>query len=136
MLELETDLVGKHAQFGTLRDYIKNYGFTFGGNWEYDHGTFDNILHREEGETIYLRMPFRVISGNLDNYDTYIIFQKPYVIKHVANIGLEHDGSSLMDATGFSQFQTPVDKDGQIQNQNKWTQAGEQLVEKVLPYVN
>lgn len=136
MLELETELDGKHAHFGTVRDYIKDHGFTFGGNWEYDRGSFDNILHRQEGETIYLRVPFKVISGQLDSYDTHIIFQKPYLIKHVANVGLEHDGSSLMDATGFSQFQSPVDQDGQIQNKNKWAQAGEQLVEKVLPYVN
>jgi len=139
MIELETDLVGKHAHFGTLRDYIKKYGFSIGGNWEYDRGSFDTILHQdqEEGETIYLRLPFKVLTGQLDDYNTDIIFQKPYVIKHVANIGLEYDGSSLADATGFSQFQTPADQDGQIQDKGKWIQAGEQLVvEKVLPHVN
>lgn len=71
----------------------------------------------------------------LDNEDAQIRFQKPFVIKHVENIGLDYDEGSLLDATGASQFQTPLDKDGYIHDKSRWIQAGEQAVEeKVLPF--
>ncbi|KGR77311.1 YugN family protein [Ureibacillus sinduriensis] len=136
MLQFESELEGKHAQFGYLRDKLKNYGFCLGGYWDYDRGFFDAILSRQEGETIYLRLPFVVISGELDSDHAHIQFKTPYVIKHIVNYGLDFDDGSLLDATGFSQFQTPIDTDGNIQNKHKWVQAGEQVVDKVLQYVH
>ncbi|HWK23436.1 MAG TPA: YugN family protein [Ureibacillus sp.] len=136
MLQFESELEGKHAQFGYLRDKISKYGFCLGGYWEYDRGFFDTILSKQNGETIYLRLPFIVISGMLDSDSAHIQFKTPYVIKHIVNYGLDFDDSSLLDATGFSQFQTPVDTDGKIQNKNKWVHAGEEVVDQVLQYVN
>ncbi|QCR30869.1 YugN family protein [Lysinibacillus sp. SGAir0095] len=136
MLQFESELEGKHAQFGYLRDKLKNYGFCLGGYWDYDRGFFDATLSKKDGETIYLRLPFVVISGVLDSDSAHIQFKTPYVIKHVINYGLDFDEGSLLEATGFSQFQTPVDKDGKIENKHKWVQAGEQVVEKVLQYLN
>ncbi len=125
-----------HAHFGYLRDRIEQYGFTIGGNWDFDNGSFDTKIWGENGDTIYLRIPFTVTEGMLDAYDTVICFDKPYIIKHVANVGLDYDEGSLLDPTGFSQFQTPVDKDAPIENKNKWVQISEQLVsEKVIPNV-
>lgn len=137
MLKLETNIEGKHAQFGVIRDQIKESGFTLGSYWDYDKGFFDNILSKDDAESIYLRMPFKVIDGQLDSYNAHISFETPYVIKHIVHLGLEHDGSSLADATGLSQFQTPIDKDGPIEDQVRWIRAGEEVVvNKVLPYLN
>ncbi len=136
MLTLQTELEGKHAQFGFLRENLKHHGFTLGSYWEYDRGFFDAVLTKEEGETIYLRLPFKVTTGMLDSDNAYVKFLKPYVIKHVVHLGLEHDGSSLLDSTGISQFQTPIDKDAEIQHRNKWVAAGEEVVEKVVQYLN
>ncbi|MCM3389630.1 YugN family protein [Ureibacillus chungkukjangi] len=136
MLQFESELDGKQAQFGYLRNKLKNYGFCLGGYWDYDRGFFDAILSKQDGETIYLRLPFVVISGVLDSDNAYIQFKTPFVIKHIVNYGLDYDESSLLDATGFSQFQTPVDKDGKIENKHKWVHAGEQVVGKVLQYIN
>ncbi|MET0960232.1 MAG: YugN family protein [Psychrobacillus psychrotolerans] len=135
MLQLQTELEGKEIGFGDLRSRIDSLGYTIGGNWDYHKGSFDNVLWRDEGETIYLRLPFEVVEGELDNYDAQIKFQTPYVIKHVVNIGLDDEENSLLTSTGFNQFQPPVDKDGQIENQNKWTAAGEQAVEKIVRLV-
>ena len=55
-----------------------------------------------------------------------------YVIKHVVHVGLDRDESSLLDATGFSQFQQPIDKDGEIIDKNRWIHAGEDAVVKLL----
>lgn len=136
MLKFESELEGKQVEFGSLRDKIKRYGFCLGSYWDYDQGFFDTILYKKNEETIYLRLPFVVTSGILDSSKAQIQFQTPYVIKHVVNLGLDFDESSLLEATGFSQFQDPVDKDAEIQNKHKWVIAGEQVVDKVLQYIN
>ncbi len=81
MLQFESKIIGKEIGFGYLRDKIINQGFTIGGNWEYDKGSFDSVLWKEEGETIYLRVPFIVTAGELDNEDAQIRFQKPFMMR-------------------------------------------------------
>lgn len=135
MLQLQSNIVGKEIGFGYLRDHIESRGFTIGGNWDYDYGCFDAILWREEGETIYLRLPFIVTQGELDYYDAQIRFQNPFIIKHVVNIGLDYDEGSLLDATGASQFQAPIEKDAKIHRKSQWIQIGEKVVEeRIMPY--
>ncbi|OMP66163.1 YugN family protein [Domibacillus epiphyticus] len=134
MLKLQTELEGKKAYFGDMQDRFKNLGFDLGGNWDYDKGSFDSILWREGGETIYIRIPFFVLDGVLDDDDASIEFQTPYIIKHVVNIGLDDDENSLLTASGFNQFQDPVDADGQIKNKNKWEDAGEQAVKQIISF--
>lgn len=136
LLQFDSEIVGKHAHFGYLRDRIERYGFTIGGNWDFDSGSFDNKIWKDNVDTIYLRIPFVVTEGELDAYNTVIKFEKPYIIKHIANIGLDYDEGSLLDTSGFSQFQTPVDKDSPIREKNKWIQLCERLVsEKVIPNI-
>ena len=135
LLQLQTELEGKMAYFGDMQDRIASLGYSIGSNWEYHKGSFDSVLWREEGETIYLRIPFVVMEGELDQAEAHIKFQTPYVIKHVINIGLDNDENSLTSATGFNQFQKPIDKDGHIENKNRWEHAGEQEVKKVLRLV-
>lgn len=132
MLKIQTALEGQKACFGVVRDCIEELGYHLGGNWDYHKGCFDHTLCREGGETIYVRIPFRVLFGELDKYDTSIEFETPYIIKHVVNIGLDSDDSSLIDATGFSQFQAPIDKDGKIENKNRWMHAGEVAVAELF----
>ncbi|ARK21154.1 hypothetical protein CSV69_10895 [Sporosarcina sp. P26b] len=134
MLELNTSIEGKLACFGTLRDKVDQHGYHFGGGWDYDKGSFDSILHREGGETIYLRVPFEAHDGELDDFNTSIKFKKPYVIKHVVNLGLEHDDSSLISGS-FNQFQTPLDKDAEIRDKSRWETAGELAIEEILQYL-
>ncbi|HLR80964.1 MAG TPA: YugN family protein [Bacillota bacterium] len=132
MIKLHTNLDGKTAYFGPIRDSLKPHHFCLGGNWEYDKGYFDSVLWRENGETIYLRMPFHVLNGELDHYNAYIQFDTPYVIKHIVNFGLDRDENSLLSATGFNQFQKPIDRDAHIRQKNHWEEAGEQVIEKVV----
>ena len=132
MLTLQTELEGKTASFGIVSDCIRGLGYNMGGNWDYDKGCFDHILCQEGGETIYIRIPFVVTNGELDDYEASIKFGTPYIIKHVVHVGLDRDGDSLLDATGFSQFQQPIDKDGKIINKNRWIHAGEVAVKDFI----
>ncbi|WP_042144366.1 YugN family protein [Paucisalibacillus sp. EB02] len=127
MIELETELEGKRIYFGDARRLAKQFGLSLCGSWEYDGAFFDATLHREGGETIYLRMPFHVLEGMLDRNDAFIEFRKPFVIKHVVHLGLDKDENSLLAATGFNQFQAPLDKDGYIREKNKWEEIGEDV---------
>lgn len=138
MLFLETDIAGEQMEFGDARNLLKDHGFTLGGNWEYHYGYFDGIIHREheQGETIYIRIPFKVIKGELDHHRALIEFEQAFVIKHVVNVGLDRDANSLLDATGFSQFQKPLDKDAHISNKNMFVEFGEEAVGDILNRLN
>lgn len=132
MLHLDTDMEGKQMTFGHAQKKLKKHGFVMGGGWEYDSGIFDGIMHQEKGETIYVRMPFEVLEGELDRSDALIEFQRPFVIKHVVHVGLDKDENSLLAATGFSQFQEPIDKDGNIHDKSKWQEFGEEAIGDIL----
>ena len=132
MLKLETELEGQTANFGVVSDCIRDLGYHLGGNWDYDKGCFDHTLCRENGETIYVRIPFLVTNGELDEYDATILFEKPFIIKHVVHVGLDNDEGSLINAAGFNQFQEPIDTDGKIMNKNRWMHAGEVAVQELL----
>ncbi len=132
MIYLESDIEGKQVTFGYAEKNLKKLGFNMGGNWEYDSGIFDGVMHREDGETIYIRIPFQVLEGELDRQDAWIEFEKPFIIKHVVNVGLDKDSNSLLTATGFNQFQQPLDKDGHIRDKSKWVEFGEEAIGDIL----
>lgn len=132
MIKLETDLQGKRAVYGEVEPLLSENGFTLGDNWDFHNGLFDSILHRSGGETIYLRLPFDVLSGQLDHPDALIAFGQPFVIKHVVNIGLDYEESAVLTATGFEQFQEPLDKDGHIKKKSEWEERGEEKVASIF----
>src|SRR5690625_1361209 len=132
MINLETDIEGKQMYFGYAKKSLKKWGFCLGGGWDYDRGMFDGVMDRDGEETIYLRMPFQVLEGELDKSEALIEFQKPFVIKHVINLGLDKDENALLTTTGLNQFQKPLDKDGYIYDKSKWVEFGEQAVGDIL----
>lgn len=143
MFYLQSGLEGQSAFYGDIKGPFDREGFSLGGNWEFEAGYFDKILAQdEEGqETIYLRLPVRVTWGQLDQRDAKLEFGTPLVVKHVVHVGLETSSNEhiLMDQAGLSpfwnQFQTPVDQDGNLKDDDKWRAKAEQAIEKVMPYV-
>nr|WP_275899473.1 YugN family protein [Bacillus piscicola] len=130
-----TSLEGRQHYFGQTQEIFDRLNYELGDNWDYDNGCFDTILERDGGETIYLRVPFHVLDGQLDSRNAYVEFQTPYVIKHVVNLGLDEGGDALASASGFSQFQEPLDKDGNIIKEEKWAEAGREAVEVIEQYI-
>ncbi|KKB43677.1 YugN family protein [Bacillus thermotolerans] len=135
MIQLDTALEGKRALYGEISQPLREHGFDIGGNWDFDQGMFDSTLASEGSETVYLRLPFDVEEGMMDEDDAMIVFKKPFVIKHVANIGLEKDGSGALTATGIEQFQSPKDKDAPISHKKDWVQEGKEKVNQILEEV-
>ncbi|WP_100012400.1 YugN family protein [Lentibacillus sediminis] len=138
MIKLKSEIEGKRAYFGQMQKLCKPCGYTLCGSWEYDGGFYDSLLWRENGESIYVRIPFHVVEGGLDSPNALLEFGIPFVIKHVVHIGLDRDEDSLF-STGsglVNQFQDPLDKDGQIHRKNQWEEAGEQSINQVLSYIS
>ncbi|MDW0110228.1 YugN family protein [Sporosarcina aquimarina] len=131
MIRLKTGLEGRKTRFGNMRERLEESGYHLGGNWDYHTGYFDRILNREEGETLYIRAPFDVIAGRLDEDSASIKFRTPFLIKHVVNIGFDSEDSSLLTST-FNQFQEPVDKDGRIPDKKKWQEIGVREVNRLI----
>ncbi|MFJ5716892.1 YugN family protein [Neobacillus sp. NPDC093127] len=137
MITLQTEIEGKRAYFGAVRDIFHSMGCSFCSNFDYDQGKFDALLYRDGGESIYLRVPIYVLDGALDHTNALIEFGTPFVIKHVVNIGLDHDENSFVTATtGLEQFQPPLDKDGYIYDKSRWEKAGNEAIQQVFSSIN
>jgi hypothetical protein len=110
------------AAFTDARDQLAVSGFTIGGNWDYDRGSFDREL--DEDGKVWLRLPFRVTSGELDAeksaQDTLIRFESPFVLKHLYEEGIDRDA---VGAGMLNQFQDPADADAEIEPE--WVEAGQ-----------
>lgn len=133
MIKLTSVIEGKKSTFGVAQKIFKANGCSFCSNFEYDQGKFDAVLWKEGGETIYLRIPFDVLEGELDYSNAYIQFGTPFVIKHVVNIGLDYDENSFVTvAAGVNQFQEPLAHDAYIRDKSRWAQAGEEVVERIV----
>ncbi len=136
LIELQTELEGKQTYFRNMVKYRKRLNYCLGDCWDYHKGCLDSALWREGGETIYLRLPFKVLEGELDRPNALIEFETPYVIKHVVNTGLDRSAGALGAVSGFSQFQDPLDRDGLIRDKNEWEENGEQAVERIVEHVS
>lgn len=137
MIKLQTNIEGKRAYFGAVKNIFQSNGCSFCSNFDYHQGKFDALLYREGGESIYLRIPIYVVDGELDYSNALIEFGTPFVIKHVVNIGLDYDDHSLLTATtGLTQFQEPLDTDGHIRDKSRWVQAGEETVDVIMNSIN
>ena len=97
-------------------------------NWDYEHGYFDCML--DEQGMVYLRLPVKVLQGELDSPDAWLEMGTPFVIKHVYQTGVEQDLVNASVASAMvNQFQEPVDKDAEVED--RWMKQAEQVVKHV-----
>jgi hypothetical protein len=129
MQSIESRLAGVQGTFGTIRENLAPDGFSL-ANWDYQWGFFDRKL--DEQGMVYLRLPFEVVQGKLDNAEARIQFGTPFVLKHVYQTGIEeHIGytSGPLVAPLVNQFQEPVDKDAPVEEQ--WMKQAETIVRQL-----
>ncbi|QJD87625.1 YugN family protein [Cohnella herbarum] len=125
MHALPSALTSKVRDYVVSREALSEQGFTLGGNWDYDHGSFDCAL--DEANKVWLRLPFDVTVGNLDgesdDNDTEIRFGQPYVLKHVYNEGLDREAQPGVMGAVLNQFSDPLDPDDKIESE--WIEKAE-----------
>jgi hypothetical protein len=118
MIEISSAIVGKQYDLYKLEQLLKPIGYSIGGNWDYDHGSFDYKIDDEEGYQ-FLRVPFKAIDGQLDSRNCTVEIQTPFLLSHVYEAGIDHDHSEIGNASAaFNQFQEPVDKDATFPEKN------------------
>lgn len=132
MLAFENGIEGKTVVYGEVLKLFRAQGMDIAGGWEYDHGMFDTILYEHKDKTIYLRVPFKVLDGELDSHNAIIQFGTPFVIKHVMNIGLDEEESTTMTVAGLEQFQAPDDPDAPIKNKGDFVEMANKQLNYVL----
>jgi hypothetical protein len=131
MISINSTLENREAGFANVNDYLGQFEFTLGGNWEYDHGYFDRYL--DEEHKLWIRIPFTVTRGTFDGVndasDAVVKLGRPFVLKHLYTDGLDKNADAMMVKALVDQFQTPVDKDAPVEPQ--WVSEAESLLRKV-----
>lgn len=121
-----SSLPGTRGTYGYIQEALQP-DFTL-ANWDYEHGYFDCML--DEQGMVYLRLPVKVMQGELDSPDAWLEMGTPFVIKHVYQTGVEQDLVNASVASAMiNQFQEPVDKDAQVED--RWMSQAEQVVKRV-----
>ncbi|WP_239614935.1 YugN family protein [Cohnella mopanensis] len=131
MYTLSSSLTSQVQDYAVSRNALLKHGFSLGGNWEYDHGSFDCVL--DDANKVWLRLPFEVTSGNLDSEaeeaSTEIRFGQPYVLKHVYNEGLDREAQPRALGALMDQFSDPVDADADIES--NWIERAKRKLQEV-----
>ncbi|MCR8633390.1 YugN-like family protein [Paenibacillus radicis (ex Xue et al. 2023)] len=131
MIPLKFELVDREEAFDEVRNYLHEFDFSLGGNWDYEHGYFDRSL--DEANKVWLRIPFEVthgaLDGDADSTDAIIHLGTPFVLKHVYNEGLDKEAKVNFTGALIDQFQEPVDKDAPVEAQ--WVDKAQDLLSQV-----
>ncbi|QHW30697.1 hypothetical protein GZH47_07375 [Paenibacillus rhizovicinus] len=131
MIPLESKLESSEKEFTEVKSMLEEHEFALGGNWDYEHGYFDRSL--DEAHMVWLRMPFAVINGAIDDstqdLDAKIKLGQPFVLKHVYNEGLDKHAQVQPIGALMNQFQEPVDPDASIES--KWVTKAKNVLAEV-----
>jgi len=128
MIEIPSAIEGTHFQLYKLEQLLKPMGFAIGGNWDYDHGSFDYKLN-DERKYEFLRIPFHAVDGQLDSHGVTVELDRPFVLAHVFQGNIDDSSIPGPFAGTFDQFAKPIDKDGEVSEE--FLQKGKRLVQEV-----
>jgi hypothetical protein len=128
MIPIPSKLEGKTYKLYKLEQELKPLGYTIGGNWDYDHGSFDFKIDDEDGYQ-YLRLPFTAIDGQLDSNGTTVELGTPYLLSHQYQAGLDDQADLNVLSASMDQFAQPVDPDAEFPE--KYVGIGKALVKEL-----
>lgn len=125
MIPISSALENSNFSLQTLEEKLKPQGFVIGGNWDYDHGSFDYKMTNEDGYQ-FLRVPFKAIEGMLDSPGVVVKLGKPFVLTHLYQSGIEEESDNGALQGAINQFQSPADPDAAVPG--KYIRQAERLV--------
>ncbi|MGM0854517.1 MAG: YugN-like family protein [Bacillota bacterium] len=128
MIELSSNIEGRHYQLYKLEQLLKPLGYSIGGNWDYDHGYFDYKIDDEVGYQ-YLRVPFTSVDGQLDSRGATVEFGKPFLLSHKYKRGLDDYASTGTFSGSVNQFSEPQDSDASFPEE--YIEVGKDLVKEL-----
>lgn len=127
--KITSSLAGKQGIFDQVREIVEQDQFTL-SNWEYAYGYFDKQL--DHASMVFLRIPIETVTGELDDPAAVVQFGNPFVLKHVYQTGNDPDigyASGPAVAAAVNQFQEPVDKDAEVDNE--YVEMAKQIVHRL-----
>lgn len=133
MIELSSKLEGKHYNLYFLEQKLKPMGYVIGGNWDYDHGAFDYKIDDEAGYQ-FLRLPFTAVDGQLDSSGVTVKLERPFLLSHKYQIGLDDNAFTGNMSASFNQFSEPQDPDATFPE--KYVETGKRLVKEIEEVLN
>lgn len=113
MIEIPSDLEGKSFDLYKLEQKLKPIGYSIGGNWDYDKGSFDYKIDNEDGYQ-FLRLPFTAIDGQLDEKGCTVELGRPFLLSHLYEDGLDDHVNSSVFSGSLNQFSEPIEKDARF----------------------
>lgn len=127
MKPIQSNLPGTRGTFGYFREAFQPE-FTL-ANWDYEQGFFDRKL--DEQGMVFLRLPVKVLQGELDSADAWLELGTPFVLKHVYQTGVEEDIGYYAPVASamMNQFQEPLDKDAKVDQ--KWVNKAQAIVKEL-----
>ncbi|USK69738.1 YugN-like family protein [Peribacillus asahii] len=128
MIEVSSELEGKTFSLWDLEQKLKPLGYVIGGNWDYDHGSFDYLINNKDGYQ-FLRLPFQAVDGTLDRDGTKVKLLRPYLLAHQYEGNLDNEGNIGNFSASFNQFAAPEDSDADFPE--KYISYGKSLVQDV-----
>ncbi|KKC47455.1 MULTISPECIES: YugN family protein [Paenibacillus] len=128
MIEIASPLESTEHDFVQIKRVLDKQGFVLGGNWDYGNGSFD--LNLDEKNKVWLRLPFDVLRGNVDDQtednDASIKLTTPYVLRHLYREGNDPEAKMRTVGALFDQFQAPVDPDADVAPE--WVEKARQVL--------
>ncbi|QED49131.1 YugN-like family protein [Cytobacillus dafuensis] len=128
MIEIPSEVEGKSYDLYKLEQVLKPIGYSIGGNWDYDKGSFDYKIDSKDGYQ-FLRLPFTAIDGQLDERGCTVALGRPFLLSHQYEEGLDDQTSTAVFSGSFNQFSEPVDKDARFPEE--YVRVGKSLVKEL-----
>lgn len=128
MIEIPSLIEGKSFKLNRLEEKMKPLGYVIGGNWDYDHGSFDYKIDDELGYQ-FLRVPFESVDGQLDSKNATVKFGRPFLLSHRYQVGLDDHANTGNFSASINQFSEPQDPDATFPE--KYIDVGKSLVKEL-----
>ncbi|AIF44009.1 YugN family protein [Virgibacillus sp. SK37] len=128
MIPLDSRVENRIYPLYVLEELLKPEGYVIASNWDYDNGHFDLKID-DEGKYYYLRIPFYAVAGSLDYPGVTVRVEKPFLLAHQYEKGIDEDSRGGAFQGAFNQFQPPIDADAHVPDD--YVAIGKQLVEKL-----
>ncbi|WP_158737788.1 YugN family protein [Alteribacillus sp. YIM 98480] len=111
MIEVSSKIENHKFVLYDLEKKLKPIGYEIGGNWDYDHGSFDYKISNENGYQFF-RVPFTAVDGELEQKGVVVQIGTPFVLTHKYQ---EHvDNVSEPYNAVLNQFSEPVEHDAEV----------------------
>ena len=128
MIPVPSKVEGQVFSLYDLEQRLKPIGYVIGGNWDYDHGSFDYEIDDRVGYQ-FLRVPFSVVNGQLDDKEATVQLGEPFLLSHKYQRGLDDNVHVGNKTASFDQFSEPVDPDAEFPSE--YVDTGKELVQEL-----